>query len=305
MTELTIPPRLAATVVRWEGDRGRAWLADLPGLVAALEAAWNLEIGAPFEPGGQVSWAAPARRRADGLEVVLKVRLPHPDTDGEALGLQTWAGDGAVEVFAHDPARRAVLIERCRPGTGLVELGGTDAAVVAGGRLGARLHAATAPPELPTLASVLDRWADELAGRLQRTFVDPGLDRLAVETMRVRPRACTAPVLLHGDLNPTNVLAARRAPWLAIDPQPMTGEAAYDGARLVTQPDPLLGAEPAATLARRLRLVRDAMEIDGDGLALWCLVGAVEMGAAARDQGEAAAAKGFAALARLVARHLP
>ena len=305
MTELTIPRRLAATVVRWEGDRGRAWLADLPGLVAGLEAAWDLEIGVPFEPGGQVSWVAPARRRADGLEAVLKVRLPHPDTDGEAVGLRTWDGDGAVEVFTHDPVRRAVLIERCRPGTGLVDLGGTDAAVVAGARLGARLHAAAAPPELPTLASVLDRWADELAGRLQRTFVDPGLDRLAVETMRVRPRACTAPVLLHGDLNPTNVLAAQRAPWLAIDPQPMAGEAAYDGARLVTQPDPLIGAEPAVTLARRLRLVRDAMEIDGDGLALWCLVGAVEMGAAARDQGEATAAQGFAALARLVARHVP
>ena len=300
-----IPQRLAETAVQWEGDRGRAWLDDLPRLVTDVSTAWGLEVGSPFLPGGQISWVAPARRRADGLDAVLKVQLPHPESDPEAAGLRAWGGDGAVRVFHHDPARSALLIERCHPGSGLDALSGSDDAVVAGAALGARLHVAAAPPGLPTLATVLDSWADELAERLVHPFVEAGLDRLALDTMRTRPRACAAPVLLHGDLNPTNVLAADRQPWLAIDPKPMTGDPAYDGARLVTQPDPLATPDPAATLARRLDIVRDTMGVDRDGLVLWCLVGEVEMGAAARSHGDAASASGCADLARLVAAHLP
>ena len=35
-------------------------------------------------------------------------------------------------------------------------------------------------------------------------------------------------VLLHGDFHPGNVLAAEREPWLAIDPQPLVGDPAFD-----------------------------------------------------------------------------
>jgi streptomycin 6-kinase len=34
--------------------------------------------------------------------------------------------------------------------------------------------------------------------------------------------------LLHGDLYPSNILAAGRQPWLAIDPMPMIGDRTYD-----------------------------------------------------------------------------
>lgn len=298
-----IPARLAATAVAWEGERGRTWLARLPALVAELADAWDLDVGAPFEPGGQISWVAPVVRRRDGQEAVLKVQLPHPESDPEAAGLAAWAGDGAVHLLAHDPDRRALLLERCRPGTALVDEGGSDAAAFAGARLGARLHRAAVPPDLPTLGDVLDRWADELAARLTTPFADVGLGRLAVETMRLRPRACRRPVLLHGDLNPTNVLQAEREPWLAIDPKPMVGDPAYDGARLVTQPDPLASPDPAATVARRLALVAEAMEVDHEALAAWTLTGAVEVGASARAHGDRARAERSAQHVRLLEGH--
>jgi streptomycin 6-kinase len=266
--------------------------------------AWRLEVAAPFEPGGNISWVAPVRRRADGLAAVLKLQLPHPESDPEAVGLRAWAGDGAVRLYDHDPTRHALLIEWCQPGHGLVDLAGTEPAVRAGAELGARLHAAPVPEGLPTLASVLASWADELAARLADPLVDAGLARLALDTMRTRPRACTTPVLLHGDLNPTNVLAAVRQPWLAIDPKPMVGDPAYDGARLVTQPDPLATADPAATVAHRLRVVAETMGVDAEGLLLWTLTGAVEMGASARAHGDGAGARRNAGHVDLLAAHL-
>ena len=301
-----IPAKLAATVVAWEGDDGRRWLEQLPGIVGDVAAAWNLQLGPPFEPGGNISWVAPARRLSDGLEVVVKVQLPHPESEPEAAALRAWAGDGAVRLFDHDPDRCALLLERCRPGTALVDEGGTADAVRAGAALGARLHAVAPPEGLPTLADVLDLWADELERRLEDAPLgDAGLGRLVIETMRTRPRACASPVLLHGDLNPTNVLSAEREPWLAIDAKPMVGDPAYDGPRLVLQPDPLEQPDPAATLARAAsRSCPTSWASTATRLIAWCLVGAIEIGASARSHGDIETADSCAAHAALIAPHL-
>ncbi len=304
MADLVIPAKLAATVVRWEGDAGRAWLARLPQLVAEVAEAWDLEVGVPFEPGGNISWVAPVRRRADDLQAVLKLQHPHPECAPEADGLRAWGGDAAVRLYDHDAARCALLIERCSPGVALADRAGTKEAVVAGAAVGARLHAAAIPGGLPTLAFVLDVWADEMQERLAQPFVDEGLAQLALDTMRTRPGACSRDVLLHGDLNPTNVLSAEREEWLAIDPKPMVGDPAHDGSRLVTQPDPLETPDPAATLAQRIDVVAGTMGVDRGALVAWCLVDAVEMGTSARSHGDHDAATRFAAQVALIAEHL-
>jgi streptomycin 6-kinase len=303
--DLAIPAKLAATAVAWEGEVARAWLDRLPALVAEVSDRWELEVGPPLEPGGNISWVAPARRRADAVDAILKIQLPHPESAPEAVGLAAWKGDGAVRLLDHDAERCALLIERCRPGHGLDTTGGPPEAVRIGAALGARLHAVPAPDGLPTLGAVLALWADELEANLARMpATDPGLARRVLATMRERP-ATAVPALLHGDLNPTNILAAEREPWLAIDAKPMVGDAAYDGPRLVTQPDPLATADPEATLRERLAIVTDVMGVDRDALVDWCLVGAVEMGSWARGRGDDAVADSCTAHAELLAPLVP
>ena len=90
-------------------------------------------------------------------------------------------------------------------------------------------------------------------------------------------------MLLHGDLNPTNVLSAEREPWLAIDPKPMVGDPPTTGpgsssSRTRSSPPTLV-----ARIDHRLDIVSETMGVDRDALLLWCLVGAVEMGAGARE----------------------
>jgi len=304
--DLPIPPKLARTVVAWEGRSGRAWLDRLPGLVAELAEVWDLVVGPPYHPGGNISWVAPVRRRTDGLLAVLKVQHPHPESAAEAEGLAAWDGRGAVRLHEHDPERAALLIERCDPGDELLARGGTDAAVIAGAALGALLHTAPRPSAVPTLAAVMDSWADELEPRLELyPWPDPGLARSALTTLRTRPALCDHPVLLHGDLNPTNVLAATRSPWLAIDPKPMVGDPAYDGSRLVTQPDPLATADPARTLARRVDLVAEHLEVDRTALLAWCLADAVEIGASAASHGDLATTQTRASHVDLLAALAP
>ena len=304
VVEVVIPANLAETVVAWEGDGGRAWLARLPGLVGEVADRWDLDLAPPFEPGGNISWVAAARRRVDGADAVLKLQHPHPESAPEAAGLAAWDGAGSVRLLDHDPERCALLLERCRPGRPISADPDPLRAAREGAAIGARLHAVPVPPGLPTLAAVQAAWADQLEAQLvDHPAADPGLARRALATMR-RPLPGIPDVLLHGDLNPTNVLAARREPWLAIDPKPMVGDAAFDGSRLVAQPDPRSEPDPAATVARRLDAVAEGLGVDRDRLVDWCLVGAVEMGTSAAARGDARGAERSADHVVLLAPHL-
>ncbi|MGH3092342.1 MAG: aminoglycoside phosphotransferase family protein [Gaiellaceae bacterium] len=107
-------------------DAGRKWLERLPQLVRECVEQWSLELGEPF-PYAFASLALPARL-ADGGDAVLKICLPHRESEHEADALARWNGEGAVRLLAHDRERWALLVERCRPGTPLRALEG-DAAL--------------------------------------------------------------------------------------------------------------------------------------------------------------------------------
>src|SRR5581483_2424913 len=84
-----IPDRLRQVSVTYFGEVGRDWLDRLPGLVDHAAQVWQLEVGPPFDPAGNIGWVAPARR-VDGSEAVLKVSCPSHGSD--ALGSSAWDG---------------------------------------------------------------------------------------------------------------------------------------------------------------------------------------------------------------------
>ena len=78
-----------------------------------------------------------------------------------------------------------------------------------------------------------DCWADEFEQKYTRSTakaprLDPGLARAGVELLRGLPATSERSVLLCTDLHPENVLAARREPWLMIDPKPYVGDPTCD-----------------------------------------------------------------------------
>ena len=95
------------------------WAADLPGTVRELADRWDLQVGEPFEPGGECSWVAPAVR--SGEQLVLKVGWRHAEAEHEADGLRHWDGNGTVRLVdaTGSAGILALLLERCSPGTPL------------------------------------------------------------------------------------------------------------------------------------------------------------------------------------------
>ena len=257
---------------------GRAWIEALPGMVADLEAEWELTTGSPYGTG-VTSWVAPATT-ADGTPAVLKVTWPHREAIGEPHALRAWRGDGAVRLLRSDPDRSALLLERCEPGTMLVEAGlAPDDALRAAAGVLRRLwdHLPPEDAAFERLGDVTAEWADLARQRMERYQppFDPGVVALGIELLEDLPGSATRTVVVHGDLNPGNLLAAEREPWLAIDPKPMLGDPGYDPEPLVLQVPPVDHADGDA-FRHRFRVVADVVGEPADRLAAWAVARLVE-----------------------------
>jgi streptomycin 6-kinase len=199
----------------------------LPGLAAEVLDRWDLRPDGPIAHG-MAAVVLPVVA-ADGTPAVLKLQEPRDETIGALIGLRAWDGHGAVRLLEGDAAAGAMLLERLdadRP-LSTVEDDGEAMGILAG--LLARLVAVPAPEGLRHLADVAAGMLAQ-APRAAAALADPAEQRLV--------RTCASAVvevsgepgdrLLHWDLHPDNVLAGDREPWLAIDPESLAGDPAFD-----------------------------------------------------------------------------
>ncbi|WFE31909.1 aminoglycoside phosphotransferase family protein [Micromonospora sp. WMMD975] len=246
---------------------GRGWLAELPDRLGECVARWELTaVGPPFDYA-YASLALPAEL-PDGTRAVLKVQYPDDDSVHEATALAHWAGRGAIRLLAHDADRRALLVERCDPGTPLHTLP-ADAALDAAVGLLPRLAVPAGPP-FTSLAEEAAGWAERMpvkwrrANRpYERRLLDAALGMLA----DLAPSQ-GGQVLVNQDLHAGNVLAAGREPWLVIDPKPLVGEREFAVVPLVRGAE--LGHSPAAVRHRLDRLTAE-LGLDRERVRGWAI----------------------------------
>jgi streptomycin 6-kinase len=270
---LALPGNLAAAVER--GSVPRDWVAGLPEAVGEAAQRWQLRLGAPYLPGGQCSWVAPAVGPA-GQELVLKVAWRHYEADHEADGLRVWAGAGAVRLHdAYAEGRTSVLLlERCRPGTTLAAVPEPEQDTVVAGLLRRLWVAPPAGSPFRPLAAMCAAWAAEFEARhaAAPSVLDPGLVRTGIALFRELPAPAERDVLLCTDLHAGNVLAAEREPWLVVDAKPYVGDPAYDVVQhLLNCPD-RLAADPAGLCAR----LADLVGLDAGRVRRWMFARCVQ-----------------------------
>ena len=262
-----LPPTFLAAALR--SPEWAAWVDRVPRTVRDLIDEWDLVVdGEPMH--GWTSLVVPVR--AEGRAAVLKIAWPQEECQHEILALQHWHGNGAVLMLRADPRRNAMLLERLST-RDLTQVGDIDACEIVAGLYG-DLHV-PAPPQLLTLSSYVRRYSDDLErlpshAPLPRRIVEQAV-RLGRDLV---DDPATDGTLIHGDLHYENVLAAERAPWLAIDPQPVSGDPHYE----VT---PLLGnrwdeivasGDVRDAVRRRFHTVVDAARLDEDRARDWVIV---------------------------------
>lgn len=102
--------------------------------------------------------------------------------------------------------------------------------------------------------------------------IDPGLARAGIALFRELPGTADSRALLCTDLHGDNILAARRAPWLVIDPKPYLGDPAYDVVQHMLNCEERLAADPGA-LADRMA---DLAAVSRRRVRLWLFARCVQ-----------------------------
>jgi streptomycin 6-kinase len=241
------------------------WLDDLPALVADIERAWSIVVGAPFT-GGTEAFVADATA-ADGSPAVLKVLVPRSDGSAghEGTVLRLTAGRGCARLLREDVGRGALLLERL--GRPLVDLGlpitrrheilvdtaalvwrpAPDCGLPTGADKGRWLQA-----HITTTWEALDRPCSLAA-------VDHAV---ACAERRILAHDDERAVLVHGDVHEWNALQAGEG-FKLVDPDGLLAEAEYDlGVLMREDPLDLMAVDPherSRWLARRTGLDETAI----------------------------------------------
>ena len=273
-----LPTTLRNSVAATFGEAGQQWLVDLPRLLTDAARRWELTLGRPF-PNLSYNYVTTARR-ADGQEVVLKLGVPNPELDSEALALRVFDGRGAVRLLDADPQRGILLLERLQPGhtlrpTSLVD---DDQATRAAAGVMASLWQPA--PQTHTFATV-NAWArgfERLRARFQGgtgPFPQSLIEDAEAIYRGYTVDAETA-VLLHGDLHHENILASGST-WLAIDPKGIVGEAVYETGALLRNPIPeIYDLSNAGVLSeRRAAILGELLGFEQEHILSWAFAQAV------------------------------
>ncbi|MFI6704012.1 aminoglycoside phosphotransferase family protein [Streptomyces sp. NPDC050509] len=291
------PQRLVRTLGELTGDTAAAeWLGRLPGLVAEAVARRGLEVERAIAPGGR-SGLVLLVRRPDGSPATLKIAPPFAGPALEQAALAHWQGWGTVRLLdalyaatgdggaTGEAEDGALLLERLHPEMSLRSLPEAKALLEAAGTV-RRLW--VEPPAGHGFETVTERTAVEAAAL--RASSDESLAPLVTAALAARDELCaTSPeaLLLHGVFRQGKVLAGDRTPWLAVGPEPVVGERAYDLARLVRDrvEDLVAASSGASSARRRVNRLADSLDVDRERLRGWTLFRAVESGTRALAAG--------------------
>ncbi|MEU5899149.1 MULTISPECIES: aminoglycoside phosphotransferase family protein [Streptomyces] len=273
------PPQRLVTALGETAQDGDDWLDKLPGAVEKAVALRGLTVERVHVPGGRSSLVLMVRR-SDDTPAVLKLVPSRSRPESERAALAHWNGLGAVRLLDPECADGALLMERLHRDVSVRSLPEAKALLEAAGTLRRLWVEPPAGHRFETVAERTGRQADAMRASAS---ADAGVAPLVDAALAARDELLAAsvePRLLHGTFRQSKVLAGDRLPWLAVGPDPVVGEPAFDLARLVRDRVEDLIASPsgASITRRRVKKLAESLEVEQERLRGWTLFRAVESG---------------------------
>ncbi|MFF1696824.1 aminoglycoside phosphotransferase family protein [Streptomyces sp. NPDC058257] len=278
------PPQRLVTALGETAQDGDDWLERLPEAAEQAVALRELTVERVHVPGGR-SGLAVLVRLADGTPAVLKLVPPRSRPQSERAALAHWAGFGAVRLLDPSAADGALLLERLHRDVSVRSLPEAKALLEAAGTLRRLWVEPPSNHRFETVAERTGRQADAM-----RASADGEVAPLVEAALAAREELLGGDAevrLLHGTFRQSKVLAGERLPWLAVGPDPVIGEPAFDLARLVRDRVEDLIASPSGSsiTRRRVKKLAESLDVDQERLRGWTLFRAVESGVRARRVG--------------------
>ncbi|WP_406101545.1 aminoglycoside phosphotransferase family protein [Streptomyces canus] len=270
------PPQRLVRALGESAPDGDDWVERLPETAEQAVALRELTVERVQVPGGRSSLVVLVRH-ADGTPAVLKLAPARARPESERAALAHWDGRGAVQLLEPFVAEGVLLLERLHPDVSVRSLPEAKALLEAAGAL-RRLW--VEPPGDHVFETVAERTGRQAAVMRGASAEVAGLVNAALDARESLLAAPPEERLLHGTFRQSKVLSGVRSPWLAVGPDPVVGECAFDLARLVRDRVEDLIASPsgAATTRRRIKRLAESLDVDQERLRGWTLFRAVESG---------------------------
>ncbi|MFD3619964.1 aminoglycoside phosphotransferase family protein [Streptomyces sp. NPDC058676] len=276
------PPQRLVRALGETAPDGDDWLEKLPEAAREAVAVRELTVERVQLPGGRSSLVVLVRR-PDGTPAVLKLAPPRARPESERAALAHWGGLGAVQLLEPFAAEGVLLLERLHPDVSVRSLPEAKALLEAAGTLRRLWVEPPAGEDAHVFETVAERTGRQAEVMRASAGADAEVTALVDAALAARSELLAAPPedrLLHGTFRQSKVLAGERTPWLAVGPDPVVGECAFDLARLVRDRVEDLIASPsgAATTRRRVKRLAESLDVDQERLRGWTLFRAVESG---------------------------
>jgi streptomycin 6-kinase len=257
-----------SNIISIYGEKGKAWLDELPELVAAIASRLDLR---DLKAVTNLSYNYVLSGFQGDNPIILKASLNSEGLAREAFALKCFSGCGAVKVLAKDEGM--LLLERAVPGTPLKSYFPTneDESIEIACGVMKKLHQASISaahnfPHIKDWLTALDKdW--------------PIPDEYLQKARKLRDQllqTAKPDVLLHGDLHHDNILQ-NGDEWLVIDPKGVVGELAYEVAAFIRNPIPelLTHADAPNIIHNRVTRLAELLELPECRIIDWCFVEAV------------------------------
>jgi streptomycin 6-kinase len=260
------------------------WLDDLPLLVARLEQAWGIAVGAAYSDSTEAFVAEAICEH--GTPAVLKLLVPRSGdaAENEIIALRLTDGEGCVRLLRDDARRGALLLERL--GRSLYQLGlpiRRRHAILCS--TATRVWRSAPDCDLPTgvekgrwLADFIMATWEELDHPCSERAIDSAL---TCAERRVNAHRDERAVLVHGDVHEWNALEAGDG-FKLIDPDGLLAEPEYDlGIIMREDPLDLLDGDPY----ERARWLAARTDLNPTAIWEWGVVERVSTGLLATKVG--------------------
>ncbi len=261
--------KLTQNMLNLYGEKGKAWLANLPIIIKSLSDYWKLT---DLTPVNNMTYHYVAKAKLNkGHFVVIKIGYDEKSLSQEKVALEYFNGEAVIQLLDYNKAYNALLLAQAVPGESLKSHYPKNIEFVMDCYVGTmqKLHEKHLPiknpyPHIGDWLKAMDTVrSEQLPGELLEKSIY--LKNVLLDTI-------VKPIFLHGDLHHDNILQNGNL-WVAIDPKGIVGDAEFEMAAFdFIHQSELENNNIKEIFAKRLNQIAQKSHLDATRIKHWVLV---------------------------------